>query len=57
MVSKTQIAEREARIEAAVAEAVAATEARVARELAARDDSDMNQARKQVMTRLRQLNR
>lgn len=47
----------EARIEAAVAEAVAATEARVAQELAARDSSDMNQARNQVMTRLSQLNR
>lgn len=45
----------EARIEAAVADAVAETEARILRELEARGAGDVAQARSQVLEKLKQL--
>lgn len=51
------LAAAEARIEAAVTQAVAETEQRVARELAAREHGDLEQARTAVLARLDQLQR
>lgn len=57
--SKVQalLAAAEARIEQAVADAVAHTEARMRLQIQAAQDSDMVQARNQVMARLEQLQR